>query len=160
ADDNVIPFVQAAKEGSALKIGLDGARRSFQNVTLKAAVTMPRVEGLTVRGACRATLAGFTAEKDCKLRVSDVSSLTGELRAATVDLAAEGAGRITLRGSAQKAKLSGAGAGSLALAGFTADSADVTLTGASRATVQVKSALDYDLSDAASLRYGGAPKIG
>jgi RNA polymerase sigma factor (sigma-70 family) len=160
ADDNVIPFVQAAKQDSALKIGLDGARRSFQNVTLKAAVTMPRLEGLTVRGACRVTLTGFKAEKDCKLRVSDVSSLTGDLRAATVDLAAEGAARITLRGSAQKARLSGAGAGSLALAGFTADHADVTLTGAARATLEVKNTLDYDLSDASSLKYGGAPKVG
>jgi RNA polymerase sigma factor (sigma-70 family) len=160
ADDNVIPFVKAAKDGSALKIGLDSERRSFHNATLKAAVTMPHVEGLTVSGACQVTLAGFTSEKDCKLRLSGASTLKGDLQAATVALVADGASRIALKGSAKKAKLSCHGASTLALAEFTLDSAGVTLTGASRATVRARSALDYHLSGASSLKYGGEPKIG
>src|SRR5262249_51949304 len=144
ADDNVISYVKAAKDDAVLKIDLPNG--SFQNVTFKATVTMPRLERLTVNGDCQVTLAGFKSQKDCKLRVSGVSSLKGDLQAATVDLAADDASRITLKGSAKKAKLSCHGAGSLALAAFTAESADVTLTGTSQATVQVKSALDYDLS--------------
>jgi RNA polymerase sigma factor (sigma-70 family) len=160
ADDNVIDYIKAAKDDAALKIGLDGERRSFQNVTLKAVVTMPRLEGLTVSGASQVTLSGFKSQKDCKFRVDGASSLKGDLQAATVDLAADGAGTVTLKGSAKKAKLSGDGAATLKLAEFTADSADVTLTGASQATVQVKSALDYDLSGASHLEYGGEPKVG
>jgi RNA polymerase sigma factor (sigma-70 family) len=158
ADDNVIPYAKAAKDGTVLKIGLQEG--NFQNVTLKMAVTMPRLEGLTVSGAGQVTLAGFKSEKNCKLRVSGAGSLKGDLQATTVDLAADGAGSVTLKGSAKKAKLSGDGAATLKLAEFTADSADVTLTGASQATVQVKSALDYSLSGASNLKYGGEPKVG
>jgi hypothetical protein len=157
ADDNVLSYVTATKDGPALKIGLDGAGRGFQNVTLKAAVTMPALEGVRASGASKVTIGGFTSAKDCKLRASGAGSLTGDLQAQTVDLAATGAGRISLTGSAREARISGEGAGRLALAAFTIRSARVVLTGASRATVQVKGTLDYDLSGASDLKIGGEP---
>jgi hypothetical protein len=159
-DDNVLPYVKATKDGSALKIGLDGAGRSFQDVTLKAAVTMPALEGVSASGATKVTIGGFKSAKNCKLRASGASSLTGDLEAQTVDLGASGASRISLTGSAREARLSGDGASHLALAEFTARSASVVLTGASQAKIQVKNALDYDLSGASNLKYGGEPKVG
>src|SRR5437763_592582 len=126
-----MPHVTAAKGGLVLKIGLDSAGRRFETASLKVAVTVPRLEGLTVSGACRVTLVGIRSDKDCKLRVSDASTLRGDLQAATVDLAAGGASRVTLKGSAKKARLSGDTVAGLELAEFSADSADVTLTGAS-----------------------------
>jgi RNA polymerase sigma factor (sigma-70 family) len=160
ADDNVISNVKATKDGSALKIGLDGKHHNFQNVTLKAAVTMPHLAGLTVSGASHVTLTGFKSEKDCKLRANGASHLKGDLEAESVDLRAEGASHVTLKGSAKKAKLSGEGASHLTLTDFAVESADVTLSGASHAAVQVKSDLDYDLSGASHLKYGGEPKVG
>jgi RNA polymerase sigma factor (sigma-70 family) len=160
ADDNVLPYVKATKDGAALKIGLDGARRNFQNVTLKAVVTMPALEGVSVSGAGKVTIGGFKSEKDCKLRASGASSLKGDLQAGTADVGATGASHISLKGSAREARLSGEGASHLALAEFTVGKADVVLTGASHANVQVKDALDYDLSGASHLRYGGEPKVG
>ncbi len=155
ADDNVLPHVQATKDGPTLKVGLDRAGRSFQDVTLKAAVTMPALEGVRASGASRVTIAGFNSARDCKLRASGAGSLTGDLEAQAVDLAATGAGRISLTGSAREARISGEGAGCLALADFTIRSARVVLTGASRATVQVQGTLDYDLSGASDLKIGG-----
>jgi RNA polymerase sigma factor (sigma-70 family) len=160
ADDNVLPHVKATKDGDALKIGLDRAGRSFQDVTLKAVVTMPALEGVSASGAGKVTIGGFKSAKDCKLRASGAGRLTGDLEAQTVDLGATGAGRISLTGSAREARISGEGAGHLALGDFTIRSASVVLTGASRATIQVKNSLDYDLSGASSLKYGGEPKVG
>jgi RNA polymerase sigma factor (sigma-70 family) len=160
ADDNVLPYVKVARDGSALKIGLDGKRRSFRQVTLKAAVAMPNLEGVSAGGASAVTVTGFKSEKDCKIRVSGASRLTGDLGAGAVDLEASGASHVSLKGSAKKARLSGTGASHLALAEFAVESADVTLTGASHAKLQVKSELDYDLSGASHLKYAGAPKVG
>src|SRR5439155_16775203 len=101
ADDNVIDHVKAAKDDAVLKINLQDG--SFQNVTFKAAVTMPRLERLTVNGDCQVTLTGFKLQKDCKLRVSGVSGLKGDLEAESVDLAADGASTVILKGSAKKA---------------------------------------------------------
>jgi hypothetical protein len=159
-DDNVLSYVTTTKDGPALKIGLDSAGRSFQDVTLKAAVTMPALEGVSASGACTVTIKGFKSAKNCKLRASGASSMTGDLEAQTVDLGATGASRISLTGSAREARISGEGASCLALADFTIRSASVVLTGASQATVQVKAALDYDLSGASDLKYGGEPKVG
>jgi hypothetical protein len=86
--------------------------------------------------------------------------MTGDLQAQTVDLVATGASRITLTGSAREARLSAQGAGRLALAGFTTQSASVLLGGASQATIQVKNALDYDLTGVSNLKYGGEPQVG
>jgi RNA polymerase sigma factor (sigma-70 family) len=160
ADDNVLPHVKATKDGSALKIGLDGGGRSFKNVTLKAAVTMPALEGVSASGASKVTIGRFKSAKSFKLRASGAARLTGDLKAQAVDLGATGAVRISLTGSAREARISGTGAGRLDLADFTIRSARVVLTGASQATIQVKDALDYDLSGASSLKYGGEPKVG
>jgi hypothetical protein len=160
ADDNVLSYVTATKDGPALKIGLDGAGRSFQNVTLKAAVSMPALEGVSASGASKVTIGGFKSAKNCKLRASGASSLTGDLQAQTVDLGATGASRIALTGSAREARLSAEGTSCLALADFTIRSASVVLTGASQATIHVKGGLDYDLSGVSNLKYGGEPKVG
>jgi RNA polymerase sigma factor (sigma-70 family) len=160
ADDNVLPYVEVTKDGSALKISLDSKRRRFHNITLKAAVALPDLEGVSAGGASNVTVAGFASEKDCKLRVSGASKLTGDLRAGRVDLEAGGASHVSLKGSAKKARLSATGASHLTLAEFAVESAAVTLTGASHAKVQAKKELDYDLSGASHLSYAGDPKVG
>jgi RNA polymerase sigma factor (sigma-70 family) len=159
-DDNVLPFVNAAKEGNTLKIRLDGQNRSFQNVTLKASVAMPSLEGVTLRGASHVTLGGFKSGTDFKVRVSDASTLKGEIQAGDADLEATDASDVSLKGSAKKARLLAKDASHLKLAEFPLDSAEVTLKDASQATIQVKKQLDYDLSGASNLRYRGDPTIG
>jgi RNA polymerase sigma factor (sigma-70 family) len=159
-DDNVLPFVNAVKEGNTLKIHLDGQNRSFQNVTLKASVAMPSLEGVTLRGASNVTIGGFKSGTDFKLRAGEASTVKGEIQAGDFDLEATGASNVSLKGSAKKARLSGKEASELTLAEFALDSADVTLKDASHATIQVKKQLDYDLSGASNLRYRGDPMIG
>jgi hypothetical protein len=152
--------VTVTKEGSTLKIGLDGKRRRFQKVNMKVAVAMPNLEGLSAGGVSKVTLAGFKSARDCKLRASGACHVKGELQARNLDLQATGVSHISLTGSARTARLSATGASHLALAGFSLRSADVVLTGACHAKIQVKRDLDYNLSGASHLRYVGDPKVG
>jgi RNA polymerase sigma factor (sigma-70 family) len=158
-DDNVVPHVRLTKDGSALTFGME-SNLSYENVTLKAVIVMPSLEGLTVSGAGHATVTGFKSEKDCKLRAEGAGHLKGDLQAANLNLEATGAGHVSLKGSAKKARIVGEGAGQLDLAEFTADRADVTLGGAASAKVQVTGELEYNLSGAAHLKFGGDPKVG
>jgi RNA polymerase sigma factor (sigma-70 family) len=160
AADNVLPLVSVVKDGDTLKIRLDGQNRSFQDVSLKATVTMPSLEGVALRGASQATLAGFKSAKDFKARVDGASKLKGEIQAGDADVEASGASNVTLKGSAKKARLDGKGASELKLDEFSLDSAEVTLQGASGATINVKKQLDYVLSGASNLRYAGNPTVG
>jgi hypothetical protein len=161
ADDNLIDHVKAVKEGSALSLTMDPEIKSWTTKErLKATITMPALEGITLSGATVGTINGFESGKDFKGRISGASSLSGTLKAGKMDLHATGASSLTLQGSAKDATLSADGASRLRLGELTLDSAVVTLSGASSATVNTKTALDYRLSGASHLTYHGNPTIG
>jgi hypothetical protein len=67
---------------------------------------------------------------------------------------------MKLSGSAKEAKLEVSGASHLDLTDFAIDQADAHLSGASHATVNAKSKLDYSVSSASHLGYRGEPSIG
>jgi RNA polymerase sigma factor (sigma-70 family) len=158
-DDNVMSHVNVTKDGSALRVGLESGKQ-IQNVTLKAVIIMPSLEGLNVSGASHATVTGFKSEKDCRLRTSGASHLKGDLQADKLDLEASGASHVALKGSAKKVRIAADGASHVEMADFAVDKAEVKLSGASSAKVQVKGELDYNVSGASHLTYGGDPKIG
>jgi hypothetical protein len=158
ADDNVLPHVEVTKDGATLKLRLQG---NIQNLkTLRAVVAMPALEALTAGGASRVHVEGFKSDKGFKARVSGASTLKGDLQAGGVDLEAQGASQVSLKGSANRLRLSAKEACTLSLGEFAVDRAEVTLDGACQATVQVKTSLDYDVSGASRLRYGGNAKVG
>jgi serine/threonine protein kinase len=76
----------------------------------------------------------------------------------TIDVS--GASSARLRGSAQAAVLRAEGASQLHLSDLVLEAADVVLSGASGAKVQVKSLLSYEISAASHLEYRGEPTVG
>lgn len=160
ADDNILEFVKAVKEGSTLRISIDARQKQVQATLLKAAIAMPTVEGVSLTGACQGTLKGFKSTKHFQAKLTGASTLEGKIEAAKVELDVMGASEVTLQGSGENATLSAGGASKLFLADFALDSTAVNLTGASTATVHVKGKLDYVLSGASQLEYRGNPTIG
>jgi hypothetical protein len=163
ADENVLDRVRVVKEGSVLKIALDTGEkgsRSGPKTVLKAAITMPALEGLNLRAASRARIKGFKSEKDFHANLNGASRLDGEIRAGKINLQVTGASRVILQGSAAEVTVSATGASRLALGDLATAKASVNLSGASRATVQAKDQLDYALSGASRLEYRGKPAIG
>jgi RNA polymerase sigma factor (sigma-70 family) len=161
ADDNLLEFVKAAKEGSTLTISVDTMNKPWRSQQgMKATITMPSLEGLNLSGATKATIAGFKSAKDFKVRLTGACSLEGTVEAGKVDLHAVGASKVTLKGKASEAKLSANGASKLLLADFALERAAVTLNGASKATVNARAELDYVLNGASRLTYHGNPTLG
>ena len=159
ADDNLWDQVEARVDGQTLHLGLKPG--TYTNAHLRASITMPALAGVTLSGASHATLAGFAKPaSQLAIRCSGASSLDGEARGdnATFDLS--GASKVTLRGAASTAQVTAGGASSADLSQFPADKANVQLSGASRAVLNVTSNLDYDLSGASNLEYSGNPSIG
>jgi RNA polymerase sigma factor (sigma-70 family) len=160
-DDNLLPYVKIAKKGGALTIGLDTHRRSIRTHTpLKVAVTMPALEGVRASGATRVSLSGFKSNKSFHGNLTGASVLTGTIGAGDVDIIATGASKISLRGSARRITIKGVGATHIDLAGLAAGGAQVTLVGASHATIHAKDKLDYTLTGASHLTYRGKPAVG
>ena len=159
-DDNILDLVDVSKEGDTLTIGLERSVRLTGDVTLEADITMPDLDDLKLSGAARANLSGFSSSDELEIDLSGASNLDGDLEAGEVDIEASGASRIVLEGSATELIIEGSGASSLDLADFTADTADVRLSGASDATVNVQERIDSaDVSGASRLRYLGDPEL-
>jgi len=84
ADDNVIDRVQVSQDGQTLKIRV--GRVSFLGpVTLRASVSMPQLNGLTVSGASRGTVSGFSSGEALDMTVSGASRVTGDIAAGDVE---------------------------------------------------------------------------
>ena len=74
--------------------------------------------------------------------------------------AAEGAGEVTLRGSAGDLTVNAAGASTVDLADFPVADANVEAIGASEVTVNASGRLDADASGASDVYYLGNPTLG
>jgi len=181
ADDNLFDdCIAVSKQGRTLKIGLKPTV-TVRPWTLKAEVTMPDLYGLGLSGAARGTVAGFSSSEgldldlsgagslemsdmsagDITLDLSGASRVSGDITAsgdAEFDLG--GASRVELAGLANDMRIVASGASKLELEDFPVRNADVSLNGASQATVNLDGRLDADLSGASKLWYVGEPTMG
>jgi hypothetical protein len=160
-DEKVVPYLDVTVQGDTLRIavrpGLTLAGAAFP---LQARVSMPRLTGLELSGASRATVGGFKSADAFSANLSGASGLDGQLETGDVRFEASGASRVTLSGKGQKMALALSGASQGNLEDFVVSEAVVEVSGASRATVNVTGKLDADVTGASALRYTGNPTMG
>jgi hypothetical protein len=160
-DDSILDVLDLSKEDDTLRLRLEPGVSLREDVTLEADITMPDLEGLNLSGASSASVSGFRTSGQLDIALSGASSLDGDLEAGDVDITASGASRVVLEGSATGLTIEGSGASSLDLADFTVDTAEVTLSGVSDATVNAQERIDpVDVSGVSTLRYLGDPSLG
>ena len=177
-DDNLVDSLEVALKGDTLRINLDGG--PYKNTTQRATVTLPKLAAVAVSGSSEASVEGFNSSENLELVASGASSLvltnvragdarfdvsgasdaTGAVELGDVSMDASGASTVELKGSGAAASLDASGASHLRLEDFALASAEVTLSGASDATLDVAGALDIDLSGASTLSYSGNPQLG
>ncbi|MFC1989544.1 head GIN domain-containing protein [Chloroflexota bacterium] len=184
ADSNLFDYITVTKEGQTLRIYLN-PRHTFTDFTLpvrslKAVITMPELQGISLSGACKGTVTGFKSSRDFDLNVSGASSLSikdmeagdaafevsgaskvsGTMNCKDAGFEVSGASKVELDGSADNAILTISGASKANMVDFELDDANVKLSGASEATVHAKGRLDAVLSAASSLYFLGNPTMG
>jgi hypothetical protein len=160
ADDNLLEHIKVDKKDSTLHIRLADGKSFHSKNPFRATITMPALKSVTLSGACHGTVQGFESNEDLTVKVSGASTLGGTVKAKNLKAEAAGASKVTLKGSATNATLSGSGSSQFLLADFAVDNATVHLAGASKAEVRAKSKLDYDVSGASHLHYLDNPTIG
>jgi Putative auto-transporter adhesin, head GIN domain len=162
-DDNLMEFVNVTEDGDKLILSMDQGGKPLgvrPKVGLKALVTLPQLDGVTLHGACTASAEGIEHVKTFQVTAGGASKFTGDISADKVDVTADGASTVTLRGAAKSGVVQASGASSLHLADLNLARANVRLSGASSGTVNAKDKLDYDVSGASHLHYKGQPSIG
>jgi hypothetical protein len=163
-------------EGSTLRVARRAVIGGIGPATVR--IQMPKIEGLSVSGASRGTASGFASEVPCtidvggasrldadmqtgdlNLMVSGASRLTGKIRASRLNSEASGASHIDLEGSAPLATIEVSGASQWNAPQLLHRNADLNVTGASRANVNVSDSLVLDASGASTVNYTGSPSV-
>ena len=179
-DDNLVnEHLKVELDGDTLRIGLADLWQ-YRNVTLRARVVMPRITGLEVSGASSAVVTKFTSVDPLELSVSGASDVhLGPLSADAVTLDVSGASRVEgsaslgevagevsgasavgLAGSADGLRLEASGGSRLELLQLTAQTADLSVSGGSRAEVTVTGKLEAEASGGSRIEYAGDPQLG
>ena len=177
ADDNLFEYILVEKNGDTLEIRLRSGYAYF--ATKRARITMPVLDSLSLSGASKGKVSGFSSSRSLKFDVSGASSLViadveaGDTRfeisgashvlsiikiaGGTFDVS--GASTVELEGTADDVSMDVSGASTMRLADFAVTNADVELSGASNATINASGSLDIDLSGASRLDYIGNPTL-
>jgi len=141
---------------------------------------MPHLYEVDLSGAVRGAAQGFTSSHDfigdlsgassldmrdmsagdVEFDLSGASRVTGDIIAGDADLDVSGASNVQLQGAASDMEIEASGASHVDLADFVVSNADVNLSGARQATVNLDGILDADLSGASNLSYIGEPTMG
>lgn len=178
-DDNLFEYLDARIVGDTLYIGLE-PNRSYRTFTHRATITMPELLALELSGASRGDVSGFSSTDSLRLEASGASTLsideleagdtrlvlsgasraTGSIEMAEGDFEVSGASSVDLEGNADDISLEVSGASTARLADFPVDNADVEVSGASNATVNVSGILDINVSGVSTLYYVGSPTLG
>ncbi len=157
-DDNVLEHLEVSMSGDTLRIGLKPlVRLGFGNVTLKARIALPTLEGVNLSGATTTDVSGFSSEAALDVDVSGASTLRGDINAGDVRMDVSGASTVRLDGRAADLDVVASGASTVDLEDFAAADVRVEASGASRAVVNVNGRLDAEASGASSVRYVGEP---
>ncbi len=184
ADESLIDLIEVTQDGDTVKIFLN-PRHIFTDFTigektLRAEITLPALQGLVLSGASTGTVSGFNSTSNFDLVVSGASSLdkldmavgnaefeisgasrvSGNLTAGDLEIEVSGASSVELSGQADNIDLQVSGASRVDLTDIPVRDADITLSGASEATVNVSGALDIELSGASRLFFYGNPVMG
>ena len=161
ADNNVFErLVVEVRDGTTLHLGV-APQTSLRQVTLRAEVTMPELDGLDAAASSGVNLAGFTTDVRRTVELSGGSRLDGDLRATSLELEASGASQATLRGGANELVIDLSGASKADATGFSVSEAEVDLSGASEADLTVTGTIrSAELGGASQLRYGGGGSEG
>ena len=184
ADEDLFDYIEVSQTGSKLKIYLS-PRHIFTDFTLgnrvlKAEISMASLHGLELSGASKGTVTGFRSASplmldvsgattlkivnitagDTDFDISGASKLSGNLTAGHADFYISGASSMELSGVTNDMEIEVSGASRADLEEFHAGNVDITLSGASEATIYVDEMLDVEVSGASRLYFVGNPKLG
>jgi hypothetical protein len=161
ANEKIFDRIEVTQNGSTLKIDIQPGTTFTGISDLAAQITMPELDSVVLSGATHASASGFRSAAPFVANESGASSLemtNFETGNTTVDLS--GASTFTAAGSANDLVAVMAGASTMNTLGLPVNNANVTLTEASNAQIDVNGRLNADLSGASSLQYSGQPTLG
>jgi hypothetical protein len=158
-DQQGIENLKAKQNGSTLEFESDEnfwdfTKNNRENVLIE--ITMPTLKNVDLSGAVKSEISGFDEDK-CEISQSGAVQTNIGINANRLELDLSGAAKTTIAGRTDELQLSASGACNVEAGSFRVKSADINLSGASKATVFVTEKLSADASGVSSVNYSGNP---
>jgi hypothetical protein len=172
-------YLEVTLEGNVLQLRLR-PDVNYVNTIQRAVISLPRLSGINLDGATSAEIDSFvcddmlTVDMDgaSRLALADVTAsemlvtlrgaarLSGNLKLVTGRFLLIDASEVDLRGSAGALVLNASDAANADLDDFLITEANVNISDAAKAAVDVSGTLNLVASGASVLRYSGGPELG
>lgn len=156
-DDNLADLLDVRVDDRTLRLQLRPDASIDNGPTLRAEVTVSRLEEIRAAGASTLTVASKIPNSGLRLLISGSSRVTADLALDRADATVSGSSRLQLTGTANALRVAGSGGSSLELADLHLEDLDITLSGASDGSVQVDRSISAQVSGASKLIYKGTP---
>jgi hypothetical protein len=158
-DDNLADLLDVRVDGKTLRLQLRPNAGIRNRPTLRAEVTVSRLEEVRAAGASTITVTSKVPDSGLRLLISGSSRVTAELALEQAEATVSGSSRLQLTGTANGLRVAGSGASTLELVDLHLQALDITLSGASHASVQVDRTIAAQVSGASELTYKGTPQF-
>ena len=158
-DDSLGDLLDVRVDGRTLRVHLTPEAGLENPSTLRAEVTVSRLEEVRGAGASTVTVTDTIPTSGLRLLISGSSRVTADLALDQAEATVSGSSRLRLTGRANTLKAAGSGASNLELADLELEELDITLSGASHGTVQVERTIAAQASGASTLTYTGTPRF-
>jgi hypothetical protein len=155
-DENLLNRVKVSMERKTLNLSISAPATFFPTV-LKLKVYMPELANINLSSSANALVNGFNNTKTLTVFVSGKSLINCMAEADTLELIVSGASEVTIKGKAKITNVNARGASKINLAEFTSTSAQVKMTEASEATMNLVGWVDITLESASIFHYLGNP---
>lgn len=169
------------KESSNFSVKISGEKRDIEDLIVKEVngrlkiyynnwfnlsrrrvdieITMPSLTEVDFSGAADADVSGFKTAKDFRIHLSGATKGTFYVNAESYLIDISGASNLSINGNPKTINAEITGASSLNAFDAKSLEADIHLSGASSARIDVAEKLKVDASGASSVRYRGNPKV-
>jgi hypothetical protein len=178
-DKTLYEYLKIDQRGDTLRINLK-PNYTYIGTKQQAVINLPDLRRLKLSDASKAVVSGFsfshsldfelhdasqltlghTIAGNCGFSLSDASQVNGVIEMDDGNFKLSSASFLELQGSADDINIDASGASCVDLPDFAVLTADIHLSSASDAVVNVSTRMDVDLSGASNLEYIGSPKLG
>jgi hypothetical protein len=155
-DENLLNRVLVSTEKGTLKFSIQ-APGSFFPTSLKIKIGLPVLKNLILTDGVKASLSGFPLINNFILVLNSSSSLSGYLEADNANFNISGNSLVNLKGKAARLQLECLEGSKIDLTDLILASANVRVTGASEATLNVNGRFDVLMEGASKIYYLGNP---
>ncbi len=158
-DDNIKEHLDIRLDDDILKLDLTGVN-TLIGVTLRAAITMPALEGINLSEGASALVYGFSSDRDFSVTLSEGSRLEGTIETGDIGFGLSEGSQVNLTGSGNNLVARSSDGSRLMLDDFPILNADINIDGGGRAILNISGRLDTTLTGGSELEYIGNPEMG